>query len=506
MDWVSTGTPCKLQHYLSPISESRMSSQPYSPAISCDFQYLIKCLPRIYIQASAMAASLPVFHLSVLLSVILPALVYTTYVTEITTTITARSSHLPKRGPLPSNITPTMYSHPSQRSFKVPMIKPTCGRKTPPKIHIRKLTQSRGNAQFQQTYSVDWCRGDHKLRIRLLQIFTKALENGEQAIQTRVLAIDNESYFQSIQYAHLTATCKQIYFYIEACGKHPTKGDLCATSTVVKIKLPNPAVPEPRLAIRPPIVLRLSPGGTALVETRTTKDFNTGRGFSNGGYDSRGPHVLQMFAVSSSGKKLSSSAQVAGTNVSLVVGGSGTSWDASTVFTKYAPSYCSSNSASWRERYSTRIVVSRNVSALVKQDKRVPDFDQPEFPRTKIGGKPVTLKVSAKNNGGGRRADGSVTKMHYQWYVRNSDYDYSPTYARLIKGATKATFRVNADCVPKGCGPSGCSRLRLYFVDVCNTFGCRRSEPIEKNLIPPPLKKDEEWNTLWCEIDKKDRY
>lgn len=449
-----------------------------------------------------MVVASPTHRIWALVFVILSATLLTSQATNMPQASTTRSSNLPKRGPLPSQIAPSSYKNPSQKSVEIPNIRHACGRKEAPKISLKDLEQSMNYGQFVQTYRVDRCHVFHYLRIRLLRISAEAVK-GKSVLKTHVRHVRLDDYFQNLKYALLSPTCIPSTFYIEACGRHRTKGVLCATSKL--FETPDPIVPEARLAIRPPIELRLSPGGSALLQTRITKDLKYGEGFSNGGYQTTGPRALQMFAVSSSGQRLASSRQVVGTNVSLVVGGSGTSRNGSTVFSKYALKSCRSNSASWRSRYSTRIVVSKKVSPLVRQDSRVPDFKMPIYPKTNID-EFATLKVSARNKGDGKRADGSVTEMHYQWYVRNRDYGIYEMYAETIKGATKASLRVKADCVAKYCGRYGCSNLRIYFVDVCNTFGCRRSGPIKQRLIPPPLKKGENWNAEYCEVDKKGRF
>ena len=76
--------------------------------------------------------------------------------------------------------------------------------------------------------------------------------------------------------------------------------------------------------------------------------------------------------------------------------------------------------------------MSRSVSRLVKQDNVLPNFDTPVYPAT-VRMRSVTLRVrNMENPGGGKRANGKPTELHYQWYVRTrEEFDYR-TYAEPI--------------------------------------------------------------------------
>ena len=89
------------------------------------------------------------------------------------------------------------------------------------------------------------------------------------------------------------------------------------------------------------------------------------------------------------------------------------------------------------------------MSRLVKQDNVLPNFDTPVYPAT-VHMQSVTLRVrNVENPGGGKRANGKQTELHYQWYVRTrEDFDYR-TYAEPIIGATGREITLKEDLCNK---------------------------------------------------------
>lgn len=304
--------------------------------------------------------------------------------------------------------------------------------------------------------------------------------------------------------------CNVRSIYIEACSLTST-GRKCSTSTF--FTLPHEETPEPMQAYRPPYILELRPGDKAQLSIRATNSTQSTHGFTNGLniFD----HPNRQFALQATvslkfGRRLFSSPISLNGKASLSIlpgkGGVPASFDGAAFTARFSRTdQCRlGNAAQFEdERYVTQIIVKPWIPSLVKQDSKLPTIVKtPTYPLTRFGER-VTMKVQALNSGGGKRAGGNKTALSYQWLVRTIDHFDYRTYADVIIGATEKEIVLGDAKCNKSCGSrSGSTGLHIYYVDVCNTFGCVRSGAILPNIIPPVLKKGEIWNMDTCSFEE----
>lgn len=275
-------------------------------------------------------------------------------------------------------------------------------------------------------------------------------------------------------------------FYVDACIRLADGSPLCATSQLYRFPAYVPSEPLP--LFRPPISLRLAPGDAATLTYSFANETDDYSPLGNGGaghYPAR-LVVLQTRLQRRSGSVYRTYARRRGGAVPYTVDlfgrrGAVRGLNGGLVHMSYFPRGLPSLVTD-DLRISTKIVVG-DFARLARQDIRLPEFEQPVYTGPDVyPGDAAKISVNATNsNGGGRLANGRPPRLHYQWYLRNyQDYPY-PTYADPIRGATGATLNVDrVQCyLTSECTTLyGCYSVGWYYVDVCNTFGCRRSERI----------------------------
>lgn len=411
---------------------------------------------------------------------------------------------LPQRGPLPTEVTPS----PLGKEDKLHIPASTCNRTSPARLYINHLQQSSYYQNgFEALLELDWCHDANSVRLRTMR-FEQEL-SPDRATTTRT-AVMSQGVYDYIQYGVSLINfrrCEPMFFFYEACVKSHTGDVMCHTSSLKYIIAE--VVTEPRLEFRPPIQLELAPKDSAKIRTVTRKVSSGERkqdGLSNGGFDRHNYyHALQGVIDFRDGRK-STTPWKEGAAIDVLLKNVTGEDNGAVVFTRYAKPTCPGNFASWRSRYATTLVVSHNIPSLVQQDESLPSFSTPVYPPTRFG-KTVSLRVNATNMGGGRRADGSATQLHYQWYLRTGDSFISErSYAEPIIGATASILWIkSARCSTLGfCSRWGCTGLQIFYVDVCNTFGCKRSDPIIPNVLPPDfVPKGKVFDHFLCKFREK---
>lgn len=453
---------------------------PHSPYGPVNYQPL-RLLPAVY-RLSAFADNATEFEFTISNITFLPP------------------TGLPARlGPLPTEIEPKL----DLAKTKAPVKPPACESAAPktPRLVVRSWGRT-WYPGVEVGYILYYCKGP-KLRERLIEYIATKRPDGTFEERTRVVyALVSKSYeaAQSIAHGLTHQFCEEKTVYLEFCAADAeTKLEKCATSPI--ITLPAKTVPDPQPRFRPPIELVLAPGDRAKVRfaiANWTKD-DEDAPFWNGQTNTNVTYVLNG-AVERPGGFVDVGPRIRGMQAEVQVpvrgGGVTLADNGSQAYLQYAEADCPSNVAEFRLPYSTRIVVDPDAKALLRQDMALPEIVKaPTYPATEYK-KPVTLSVEARNVGGGMRAGGEATGLTYQWYKREDMYlSFSRAYPRLIPGATGPMLRiVEAVCDPgeAGCGRWGCFGLERYYVDVCNTFGCRRAGPVLPNVLAPPGKSLED--------------
>ena len=416
--------------------------------------------------------------------------------------------NFPRRGPHPSELEP----EPLKRGTLVaPMARKSCRRtKGPSSLQFFVFDSSYTFDVIELSVTTKWCaEDDSNIRIRIISfsIDTNATISTKVLFQKILKNPRNPSYFTTTNRG-----CGDRFVYAEACVSRRAHGGpelLCRTSRFQWI--PKKTVPEPRLKWRPPIQILLAPGDAIAVETTTfvpEDPYGATVGFSNGRDDDNDIDAVLRGITEKVDGTLSTTLP---SNKSVVVnvpngrGGVSLEDNGALLYVRYSEASCPKTEASWKSRYNTTIFVSKDHKSLVKQDKSLPTFETPVYPET-VFMQPAMVTVEAENPGGGLREGGVPTELHYQWYLRTKDFlPLSRSYAEPIPGATGATLNIpEAQCSTGGCGGSGCFALLEYYVDVCNTFGCRRSEVIEQPRILPPssIPDGMVWNYFSCQFEE----
>lgn len=387
---------------------------------------------------------------------------------------------LPRRGPLQSELTPTPSDN--ANGLHIPLSK--CGRNSPPRLAIEYIAQTSYNPDcVEALLSVDWCSGKNSVRMRTLRFEQYISPNRTTSVRTVVLS---QRIYDNVQSGALVFNfkkCEAMLFYYEACVRSRGNHVKCVTSPLKY--MPPKALSEPHLGIRPPIEIQLAPGDTVKIRTVTSK-WNKD-GLSKRSSDRHGlGYALQGVVELRNGRKSTTPWRIAAATEITMMNVSSDD-DGAVSFLRYARPWCRDNIASWRQRYNTRLVVREDVKSLVRQDSSLPSFSTSQFPPTSFG-ELITFYVNATNTGGGKRKDGSSTQLHYQWYVLPDDHMiHERREAEPIPGATASGLQIDpTKCENSSrCSGLGGIGLQLYYVDVCNTYGCSRSTPIRPVVMPP---------------------
>lgn len=377
---------------------------------------------------------------------------------------------LPIRGPLQSELESTSPGYGT--GLDIPLS--TCGRTSPPRLRIEYIAQTSYDEDcVEALLGVDWCSGKNSVRVRTFRFEHHIFPNRTATIRTTVLS---QRMYDNVQYGALVFNfkqCESVLFYYEACVRSRTGQLMCVTSPLKY--MPHKVVPEPRLKYRPPMKLQLAPGDSVKIRTVT-------EGREKRRYD----YVLQGVVRRRNGHT-STTPWKEGAAIETDVTNVSRDDDGAEVFLRYAQPWCRDNIASWHQRYSTRLTVREDIMSLARQDSSLPSFSAPVSRPVSVG-EVVTLYVNATNTGGGKRKDGTLTQLHYQWYLQSDDYLESRRgHAVPIPGAKASVLRIDpTKCATSGhCSRLGSASLQLYYVDVCNTYGCRRSTPIRPIVLPP---------------------
>lgn len=405
-------------------------------------------------------------------------------------TINIQQTTLPEQGPLPSEVTPD-ESAVNGIMQPVPALVAACATTNgAPSVSVQVLPPDDFNGlpyQLKGTVSYP-CAAQTKFRTRLLEISNKMLGDSTTSIRTAVMPFES---FGPSDGRDLTifpdrSRCGSKQVYLETCIRRPADNVLlCGTSKIHL--LPSEAVPEPLLAFRPPIKLELAPGDTATVTMQITNSTEETDGFTND--ENQNVPFLIKPVVSKSNITLSNYEFTAKDTVVATLppsdrskGGVSFNLNGASVYLQFAQPSCTLDSATYESRYATQVIVQPSIARLTRQDNKLPEFDTPVYPST-LKGQPVTVRVNARNPGNGQRADGTPTGLHYQWYVRTQKSRNFRVYADPIIGATGPTLPIaEAEC-SQTCGSRfGINGILEYYVDVCNTFGCRRSAKILPNV------------------------
>lgn len=406
----------------------------------------------------------------------------------------------PKLGPLPSSAVPKPLP---QGDLSIPRIKPSCKRDGPPTVSVEEIEE--GGTVFtpneiEVRFSTQWCDED-PVRHRVI----RWSRSRKGKVRTGVLLQRIETDHGSLSHITLNSKCKSLFFFVEACVLKPgPEGELCSTS---QIKWLRPLVsPEAGLKWRPPFELKLAPGDSAKLTTVSTEtnadNINDARVWHGrpeflirGVFESK--NGKQAFTPWTRNKSVT-------TKVPLREGGVTMKDNQSLFYGSYSTTSCRSSTGSWKGLFETKILVSKKHKSLERQDTKLPEFLQPKYPPTPLN-ESVEITVEASNSGGGLRAGGKPVELQYQWYLLTASVDiFKEDYVPVPGGTTKTLKIARAECETVFCGNLGCSGLIMYFVDVCNTFGCRRSEAIRPDILPPlVIPAGRKWNANLCKLVRK---
>lgn len=387
-------------------------------------------------------------------------------------------------GPDPTDFPPSFYDTPDLRRVYAPIQPPSCNRTGAPlftNVFLIRDAFDLNSISIQS--SIDWCSSANaKVRFRVLEY-----SGTPQKPITRVVTATTQS-FVSTDYASVIRRCEPYQVYVEACVRH-AKNARAACSTSQLYTINSEPVPEPRLKFRPPIELRLAPGDSAIIVQELVNTTRPGP-LGNGGYDV-GDRVFAIGTeiTSQRGRVLKNTGLEQRTVSTVSISGRDSRnpkrrfFNGASAYLTYAKPSCITNTDSFKDRHATRITVHKSVKSLVKQDTSLPSFSQPVFTPIRSGDS-ATIRVAANNTGGGMRMGGMKTELHYQWYIRTRDYSTYPTYVEPMEGETSATLKLDSVV----CQSPSYSRfvvlgLKEYYVDVCNTYGCKRSEKIVPRYI-----------------------
>lgn len=272
--------------------------------------------------------------------------------------------------------------------------------------------------------------------------------------------------------------------YFEVCFRF--KGKIECETSIVAVPNSNGTLITPLLRFRPPIEIRIAPEDKVSVSMRAilfpnplwfTHPFATGL-ITDGAVK---PFSLQLHAQSLSGQLIASSARYPDSklfSLPLKNPENGT-----TVFFDYGYASCPDFRASGANHYSTTIIVDKSVKRLIKQDVRLPTFPEPTLKPTALGD-PFNVTVYAKNEGGGLREGGAPTELTYQWYVLEDIAYGAEIYPKRLVGETEPVLHIPYLYFRYyQWGHSTQGFLQILFVDVCNTFGCKRSVGLDTGTL-----------------------
>lgn len=417
----------------------------------------------------------------------------------------------PSFGPLPDQVVPKPLP---KGDLPIPDADPSCKRKGPPRVFIEEIENQHVELypnDRDMYYRSAWCE-EHRVRIR----FIEWERSRDGKVTTIVLTQKQEKYHFSTS-VRKKLRCKMFYFFFEACvmkreadGK---KKPFCSTSRLRF--LPALVAPEPGLRWRPPFFVKLAPGDSAVLKTVTNRpsDYNNINGAvnDNGVFDDEKLVTNVIRGVFDSRKGKTSYTpwtrnKSVSTRIPLRKGGVTLRDNGSLVYVSYTTASCRTSTASWKGLWDTKVIVSKKHGSLVKQDTTFPVFELPEFPPTRIN-EPAEITVEAENPGGGMREGGKPVQLHYQWYLETQSTDFFKDLPEAIRGATQKTLKIDkAKCDINSCFVTGCSGFQRYYVDVCNTFGCRRSKMIIPKILPPAfVPEGKKWDPESCRLVRKKR-
>lgn len=414
----------------------------------------------------------------------------------LTVRVTVKPPGFPSRGPMPSS---SSLGVPAP-----PPVKGSCVGKPAPSFEELSISAPHEYRNgWAYSGKINYCTaGRQAVRMRLMFVTYKP-EGGGRPDEIITQEQDN---FETLNYQLWKGfpydRCGDSLIYLEACALNADGSPLCGTSEMFFV--PKPQVKEPLPAFRPPIVLELAPGDKAKVVFRITDETKNREGLLND-EDITGPFNIASVIKARDGFILKSNLLKLGKSTVAKLPadgkGRGVTWrdNSAKVFLKFGRPGCKNDFDTFEERYATKLIVKKTVVSLIRQDKKLPKFDQPEYPAT-LEGEPVTITVrNALNVGGGKRSDGSTPALHYQWYLSTTMYTPYREYAEPIVGETGPTLTLaKAECQDVSGGRWGVFGLRYYYVDVCNTFGCRRSQKVTPNIRSPPLAPGETWSEVGC--------
>lgn len=404
-----------------------------------------------------------------------------------------RPENLPRRGPAPEEISPS-YSDPSFIQIMPPVA--TC-KEPKPFLGFRDFSLSvKSKGTYFVTFFVKPCKvsgASDRARLRVLSYES----NDDDDSITEVLWAKVVT--SGLVQVSIDVRCEKFIFYGELCLDTSYSKWLCATTSFRTV--PALPVPPPILSLVPPKMLQLAPGDQVKLVFRTTN--NTGSPYWSGVLAGRHDYTLQMFMVDYDGAEIARWGKTKGNTAVARIGGRlcgiPPALDGARVSLRYFEHTCN-NSGTFLGEFETVLTVSTDFESLSKQDTRIPSFPQPSYPPTEVG-KPARISVTAINRGGGERADGTLSKLQYQWLKRMQPDGLEPMYPTEIQGATGPSILFSSVECDAPCGEmTGCSSDVRYFVDVCNTFGCRRSAAIKPIVFPPTSKTDgiRTWNETSC--------
>lgn len=404
-----------------------------------------------------------------------------------------RPENVPPRGPMPNEITPK-YEDPAFSTIMVPMT--TCTAPMP-SITVKDLSFSNmSNSIYQISVVLKLCsdkNATNKLRLRVLSF------DADDGGQPEVVVLWAKIVSSGLVQVPINVRCEKIVIYGEACVDTSSSKMLCATTNFRTV--PPLPVTAPILSLTPPKVLELSPGDQAKLVFRITN--NTGSPYWGGVRNGKQPYTLQLFMVDANGSEIArwskSTQNFAVARIGGKLCGIPPSLDGAKISLRYFESECG-KSGTFLGIFETVLSVSTSIVSLSMQDVRPPHFPQPMFPET-IAGMQTRIAVAAVNRGNGERADGSATKLQYQWLKKVEASGSELVYPSPISSANGPSLLISkAECDPP-CGTiDGCSSSVSYFVDVCNTFGCRRSAAIKPHVLPPnsSMEGGKMWNGSSC--------
>lgn len=405
-----------------------------------------------------------------------------------------RPADMPRRGPAPDEVSLTY----NDSSLSLVMPPDSACDQPNPYVFIGTINESSESfGKFVAEVETEACpnktSGD-EMRLRLLS-YNEVEEKAPQVVVFWADVVSAGSVEVSIE-----GQCDRNVIYGEVCVKTNTSDAFCGTSNFRTV--PPLPVADPTLNLIPPKSLKLAPGDSANLAFRTT----TNRKSPFGSQAETGPrdYILQAFMMDNKGAQIAQWKETTSSTAIARIGGKlcgiPASLNGSSVSLRFKEATCK-NSATFKGIYETKIFVSTDFESLTVQDSVPPHFPQPVFPPTEIG-KAARIAVAAVNRGGGLRADGSETTLEYQWYKKKGLHTWTEEYPLPIVGATSPSLLLpKVKCVRTCDDDMDCDDYLAYFVDVCNTFGCRRSAPILPDVLPPmnDTRENAVWNHDRCE-------